>query len=501
MIGGSHMPPPFDAIIRSLDGFLELDFFNLFHISCMLRQSSYLHVLVVTSIAPILLIFVSFFSLVLIARRPSIGKKTPGEAFSRERLKRDWFPIKICKWSNIIAIWTWPSCVKVYSQTFICLPFDDGNGDIQRFMAADLSINCDSAEYTSVATAAIGAVIFVAPFAVLSSFVCVYSVRGIVETRVKRECSPLIDFFIARWKPHMWHFAWVEILRRVIVTSGLLIMPDVSSQCLFSIVANLAFSIWFRETNPYWDDATSQLQNIANWAIVASTFAMLCMDTHIPESSPTFMVCMKILLGALYLAMFVLALSPKMIEKCLLWHTSDDIHVPRTRSSFMRMMTTVSPAEDEEDEENEEGTSTRGDHRDVEKAMRSPGDSESGAMVHSSGGKPLLPPLESGVETPATKATKVAAIDERVGDEMGSDGTGAEQEKPLKKPPGGRPTVKRRTSRLGRMMSGVHDNITPAEGAKPHIIPKHESAEVYFERLLKEQTQATGRGAQLPPLK
>ena len=55
----------------------------------------------------------------------------------------------------------------------------------------------------------------------------------------------------------MWRFAFVDLLRRILCTSGLLVMPDIQSQCLLAVVLSVGFATLYRETKPHWDDATS----------------------------------------------------------------------------------------------------------------------------------------------------------------------------------------------------------------------------------------------------
>lgn len=43
----------------------------------------------------------------------------------------------------------------------------------------------------------------------------------------------------------MWYFAFVDFIRRVSCTSGLLIMPDAMSGCLFAIWLNGGFAILY----------------------------------------------------------------------------------------------------------------------------------------------------------------------------------------------------------------------------------------------------------------
>ena len=126
-------------------------------------------------------------------------------------------------------------------------------------MANDPSIECvDSHVFTGGSTHAtvkvmgLTAMLVVIPITLAVFYAALSPIRNIMENRIERTCSPLVDFAISRWRPHMWQFALGDIVRRIICTSGLLVMPDVQSQCLFACILSVLFTTLYREQNPYW---------------------------------------------------------------------------------------------------------------------------------------------------------------------------------------------------------------------------------------------------------
>ena len=113
--GGSHLPEPFETMFRSLEDITSLDFFNAFHVSCRVGHATYAHRIVFASMLPIFGIVLSTCMFARLASKPSIGVKKSGEAFSEERLKRDWLEIGVIKYSNMLNIYLWPVSVKTVS--------------------------------------------------------------------------------------------------------------------------------------------------------------------------------------------------------------------------------------------------------------------------------------------------------------------------------------------------------------------------------------------------
>ena len=118
--------------------------------------------------------------------------------------------------------------------SFVCNSFDSGPGEKFFVMANDANVECvewnefsmDGGHGTIKIMALLGG--FVAFFLPLGAlYLCLVPISHILEDRLERKCSPLIDFTISRWRPGMWRFAIYDVLRRIMCTSGLLLMPDI----------------------------------------------------------------------------------------------------------------------------------------------------------------------------------------------------------------------------------------------------------------------------------
>ena len=123
-------------------------------------------------------------------------------------------------------------------------------------MAADLSVDCSGGaepRSTIIIIAAV-ALAMTIPVVMGVMVVMLWPIKDVLESRTKKDCSPLIDFATSRWKPKMWYFACVDMIRRVVCTSGLLILHGrPQSQLLLAILLNIGFMALFREATPFWD--------------------------------------------------------------------------------------------------------------------------------------------------------------------------------------------------------------------------------------------------------
>ena len=78
-------------------------------------------------------------------------------------------------------------------------------------MASDLTVECVEAgvftgpeEHATIKAIGLAALLVVAPLTMGCVYNSTYPIRDVIETRTERKCSPLVDTFIARWKPEMW---------------------------------------------------------------------------------------------------------------------------------------------------------------------------------------------------------------------------------------------------------------------------------------------------------
>ena len=80
-------------------------------------------------------------------------------------------------------------------------------------MSASLTVDCDSAEYGHIQTAAIVSILVVPTIIIVTFVIFVTPAIPYIKVRTKRSgVSPLVDAFIAKWKPATWHFAFIDVV-------------------------------------------------------------------------------------------------------------------------------------------------------------------------------------------------------------------------------------------------------------------------------------------------
>lgn len=98
--------------------------------------------------------------------------------------------------------------------------------------------------------------------------------------------------------------------------SGLLIMPDIQSQCLFGILLCVGFASLYRELKPYGDDQTAELDNACQWAIVVSALALL-VEPFIKESTVMFQRFLITIIFVTHSVVILIAVTQGLVARML----------------------------------------------------------------------------------------------------------------------------------------------------------------------------------------
>ena len=103
----------------------------------------------------------------------------------------------------------------------------------------------------------------VVPMMLASLYFAVSPHATVIEARQKRSgVSPLIDFMISKYKPQKWWCVAVELFRRLICTSGLLVVPHNQAMLITSICINVLFSSVYDKLDPFFDPSTNNIQMV-----------------------------------------------------------------------------------------------------------------------------------------------------------------------------------------------------------------------------------------------
>ena len=69
-------------------------------------------------------------------------------------------------------------------------------------------------------------------------------------------------FLFRLFHPKYWYLPVVDIIRRLLLTSGLLVIPDPIVQLLVALIVSVAFMVVFREWKPFYEVETDALSYV-----------------------------------------------------------------------------------------------------------------------------------------------------------------------------------------------------------------------------------------------
>ena len=68
-----------------------------------------------------------------------------------------------------------------------------------------------------------------------------------------------LAFLFRLYQPRYWYLPVVDIFRRLLLTSGIMIVPHVVTQLLVAFAVSVSFMVVFREWKPYYEVQTDAL--------------------------------------------------------------------------------------------------------------------------------------------------------------------------------------------------------------------------------------------------
>mmetsp|Transcript_83896 Transcript_83896/g.237267 ORF Transcript_83896/g.237267 Transcript_83896/m.237267 type:complete len:254 (-) Transcript_83896:396-1157(-) len=149
------------------------------------------------------------------------------------------------------------------------------------------TISCETKRYEEMVSFAATGLCF--GFTVISIifFGTLLPVRRLLMTRTKRSgVSPLVDYMAQKWKPKFWYMDPVDLVRRVVVTSGLVFAPEAQSAMLLSITLNLGYSMTIGNMRPFYCSSTNTVVSLCNSFVVLSALSLFVMNIRYAVEIP-----------------------------------------------------------------------------------------------------------------------------------------------------------------------------------------------------------------------
>ena len=129
--GGASYPDFFRNITAAIEKLVSLNFIEIIQFDCLVRGSNYSHKLFASTIIPLAVgVLVLLYELV---KWGCCGAKL--------------FRGTLFKWVIIVIYFLLPVITIIISRSFDCTSFDDGEGQLDWFLAADMQLDCESDEY------------------------------------------------------------------------------------------------------------------------------------------------------------------------------------------------------------------------------------------------------------------------------------------------------------------------------------------------------------------
>jgi hypothetical protein len=159
------------------------------------------------------------------------------------------------------------------------------------YLESDYSINCDSARYKQgVLYAASMAVVYAFGIPMMY-FVLVYQRRSILSidqnqrTEDEQAKTAHLGFLTTSYKPKLWYFECIECVRRLLLSSFLvLISPGSSAQGLVALLMALASLRLYVGLRQYPNATDNKLAEIAQWQLIFTFLAALLIKIDVSSN-------------------------------------------------------------------------------------------------------------------------------------------------------------------------------------------------------------------------
>jgi len=182
-----------------------------------------------------------------------------------------------------------PTVSKWVCSALVCTEFDN-DGKQELFLTSELTISCASELYTGFIRPYAWIMVLVWPIASpLLVLVMLWRCRDLIVNRTSRQGGisvGALSIFFASFDPDFWWFPVVDMLRRLCLTSLLLVINPqyVKSarylQIQVALMISLAMCVLYREAGAYWNSSSDYLAYMCAWQIVLAVIALLFMDVQ-----------------------------------------------------------------------------------------------------------------------------------------------------------------------------------------------------------------------------
>ena len=227
---------------------------------CVARYGHFTHLLVVTVIP---LVLIGVLNLVAIVNKGNVAK---GGSDHRAQIFNAVIMITFC---------VLPSSSCQIFRTFHCKSFDENN----RFLVADLAVDCDSGAYSGMLSYA---VLMLVVYPIGGPLFYLYLLHGArdkinpkgADTEFDAIAKRSMDTTLAAikplfsmYRPGLWFFEVIDMLRRIVLMGVFIFVEGQPTRAAVGFMFALVVAAVWGETTPYAATSVNSLATMANWMV------------------------------------------------------------------------------------------------------------------------------------------------------------------------------------------------------------------------------------------
>ena len=115
-------------------------------------------------------------------------------------------------------------------------------------------------------------------------------------------------------KPKFWYMDPVDLVRRLVVTSGLVFAPEAQSAMLLSIALNLGYSMTIGNMSPFYCSSTNTVVSLCNSFVVLSALSLFVMNIRYAVEIPYLDEIMSFVLIGINVAAVVFTVGVESVD-------------------------------------------------------------------------------------------------------------------------------------------------------------------------------------------
>ena len=154
---------------------------------------------------------------------------------------------------------------------FSCYTFDAG-----KWLQADVSIKCGSANHHSVIIVAVVAIVLYPVGLLIINASLLFAARRAIRTGKHTPLSRSIAFLYREYKPHMYAWECVEMLRRFVLVGLMILAQGSIMQIIVGILIAAIFFLLQLQSNPYVDTSDDFLAAATSFSLVIVFVCATC---------------------------------------------------------------------------------------------------------------------------------------------------------------------------------------------------------------------------------